>query len=348
MDRCTGVILLALALLAVCAQCKWVRLDPCDKRSHPDGSDIVWPVEVDDSNGTLRYRYPLGPPPFGTDLTNSSGNSSGRVSEKSRSRRAATSYRDAIWPNGTVYYEINSSFSDHQKQIILDGLRHWEDKTCIRFREKRPQDYDFVSIVSGSCCCSFVGRISGRQQLSLRRQSCVTFKTVVHEIGHAVGFWHEHSRPDRDEHITVHTGNIEPGLEQHFRMLPSNWVQSLGTPYDAVSVMHYHEYAGSVNGSKTLESKHGIPLGGPELSPTDVKQARLLYKCPADPSNDPPKMVPPRPDIVVKMRTEVNPNCSHYIRASSGTFFSPNYPNHYRDNVTCAGLYRHHQSTTYA
>lgn len=75
--------------------------------------------------------------------------------------------------------------------------------------------------------------------------------------------------------------NIQPGNEHNFRILHSNRVQSLGTPYDAVSIMHYREYAFSVNRRKTLESKHGIPLGGPELSPTDVKQARLLYRCPA-------------------------------------------------------------------
>ena len=140
MERCTGATLLALALLAVCAQCKWVRLGPCDERceykcptlcmsvrampnlrialcdhnlfhvlraAHPDGSDIMWPIEVDDSSGTLRYRYPFGPPPFGRDLTNSSGH----VSEAGRPRRAATSYLPDLWPGGIVYYNISSLFT---------------------------------------------------------------------------------------------------------------------------------------------------------------------------------------------------------------------------------------------
>ena len=54
-------------------------------------------------------------------------------------------------------------------------------------------------------CCSAVGRLGGRQVLSLSVFGCVEFSIVVHEIGHAVGFWHEHSRPDRDDHVNVYT-----------------------------------------------------------------------------------------------------------------------------------------------
>ena len=55
-------------------------------------------------------------------------------------------------------------------------------------------------------CCSSIGRVYGGQRLSLERPWCVRFSTVVHEIGHVVGFWHEHNRPDRDEHVNMYTG----------------------------------------------------------------------------------------------------------------------------------------------
>ena len=79
--------------------------------AHPDGSDIVWPIEVDDSNGTMRYRYPLGPPPFGIDLTNSSGNSSSHVGGTDRRRRAATADYFSLWPGGIVPYLISPIFT---------------------------------------------------------------------------------------------------------------------------------------------------------------------------------------------------------------------------------------------
>lgn len=99
----------------------YISLTYHELAARPDGSDIFWPVEVDDSNGTLQYRYPLGPPPFGIDLTNSRGNSIEDVSEESRSRRAATKYHYALWPSGIVYYVISLSFSGESCILIAMG-----------------------------------------------------------------------------------------------------------------------------------------------------------------------------------------------------------------------------------
>ena len=40
---------------------------------------------------------------------------------------------------------------------------------------------------------------------------CNGFDVVVHELMHALGFFHEHNRPDRDEHVYVNYTNIMPG-----------------------------------------------------------------------------------------------------------------------------------------
>ena len=66
-------------------------------------------------------------------------------------------------------------------------------------------------VISNFSCCSFVGkRGNGPQAISIGK-NCDKFGIVVHELGHAVGFWHEHTRPDRDDWVTIIRENIMIG-----------------------------------------------------------------------------------------------------------------------------------------
>ena len=61
---------------------------------------------------------------------------------------------------------------------------------------------------------------------------------MIHELDHALGFWHEQSRPDRDDYVTIHKENIEPDHERNF-LNKSEWINTYGVYYDYSSVMHY-------------------------------------------------------------------------------------------------------------
>lgn len=70
---------------------------------------------------------------------------------------------------------------------------------------------------------------------------CRTKWTMMHELGHAMGFWHEQTRPDRDSYIRIVEENIMEGFEDQFVKYNRNKVDSLGVPYDYQSIMHYSD-----------------------------------------------------------------------------------------------------------
>ena len=49
------------------------------------------------------------------------------------------------------------------------------------------------------------------QDISIGRH-CDSKGVVMHEIMHALGFFHEQSRYDRDEYVKIHTNNIMDGM----------------------------------------------------------------------------------------------------------------------------------------
>ena len=65
----------------------------------------------------------------------------------------------------------------------------------------------------------------------------------MHELMHAAGFWHEQSRADRDDHISINWNNIQSGMEFNFLKYDLRKIDHLGAKYDTCSVMHYGAYA---------------------------------------------------------------------------------------------------------
>lgn len=222
------------------------------------------------------------------------------------------------WPEGTVPFTFSpsSTFTAAERTLIAKTLKSLsvEVNGHVTFRSAMSSDRNYVEFVNGgSGCWSYLGMIGGKQPISLGR-GCVTGGTITHEMLHALGFWHEQSRPDRNDHITVHTENIDPvGLSQ-FNVRKS--IDSLGTPYDLKSIMHYHSFAFSKNRKRTMTSKKSpdMLLGGEVLTSIDKAQVKLMYggtsgptppptRSPTNaPSEQPINIIKPPPPTCRKIR----------------------------------------------
>ncbi len=103
----------------------------------------------------------------------------------------------------------------------------------------------------------------------------------MHELGHALGFYHEHQRPDRDNFVTVFLDNVKLRARDRFDKRMD--VSSLGSSYDYGSIMHYELNAYSVNSLNTMEPllEYDGEIGQRKrLSPLDREQINDVYSCP--------------------------------------------------------------------
>ena len=124
----------------------------------------------------------------------------------------------------------------------------------------------FLRVVKGRGCSSYIGSMEfltslGYQDISLDSSCLVVFNhslifilsigfylfqsglgIPLHEIGHSLGFYHEQSRPDRDNYITVNLNNIQSSDQFNFLKYSTADINSYDTSYDFASDMHYSGY----------------------------------------------------------------------------------------------------------
>ncbi|CAF0895916.1 unnamed protein product [Brachionus calyciflorus] len=179
------------------------------------------------------------------------------------------------WPGGVVPYIIDPlTYDQNQTTTILSAMRLIEDQTringkdCIRF-VPRGNEATYLRIFNGQGCWSYVGKQNraGAQQVSLQkptetnRASCIWKGTIAHELLHALGFWHEQSREDRDNFVKINWQNIALDQQHNFNKYTSSSADLQGFPYDYYSIMHYEWNAFSLNGQATVVAlQSGIDL----------------------------------------------------------------------------------------
>jgi hypothetical protein len=218
------------------------------------------------------------------------------------------------WAGGVVPYAIDSnSYTTSEISLIKAAMAMITSKTggCITF-VPRVSQANWIQIRKLSGCWSYIGMISYMkpQEVSLG-DGCLYKGTVVHELGHAIGFYHEQNRPDRDEFVKISFQNVDADQTSNFEKYSEGITFS--TPYDYNSIMHYGNKAFSNNGKETISPlQPNIKLMEPYdrtdaqiLTAFDIQAIRARYSCngptPAPtvaPATVPPTVAPPSSSCV--------------------------------------------------
>lgn len=159
----------------------------------------------------------------------------------------------------------------------------------MSFREASKDQKYYVNITSEpGGCFTAVGFQNRVQQMNLQYypldEGCFRMGTIMHEMLHALGFYHQQSSADRDKYVRIAVENIQEGKEHNFEKFDDIIVDNFDQEYDYGSVLHYSPYGFSKNGEMTIvpfkAGAEQIMGQRQQMSDRDINKLNIMYKCP--------------------------------------------------------------------
>lgn len=192
-----------------------------------------------------------------------------------------------FWPTGTIPYEIDTQtypVGEAGRPIILAAIAEWNNAgTGFQFIPRTNQtDVLVFGENDQGTCYSEVGRKGGVQYIRCHLEGHMFNKgSIMHEIGHAIGFNHEHQRYDRDNYLDLANKSLSDNV--NYRKSPAE--NGYGS-YDFGSIMHYSVNVLLTDGQQ-MNVRPGVfppntdlsTIGNRQtLSQADLNAAKALYQ----------------------------------------------------------------------
>jgi hypothetical protein len=194
--------------------------------------------------------------------------------------RAASTYGPHKWPGNRLPFYIGNDVA-RDAATIRSALEDFQRKlgNCIQFIPLSSPSGDYVHVFNGGdgACFSNVGRTGGAQKLSIGQGCANSPATIQHEFMHALGFYHEQSRPDRDRYIKIDFDRTEtPYCNNYMKCQACTTV----TPYNTKSIMQYPSHGFGCNGVPTIFTINNQMIDyNHDVQATDIQNIKTLYGC---------------------------------------------------------------------
>jgi hypothetical protein len=201
-----------------------------------------------------------------------------RAAESDPAHQAIASTKPQPWPGGIIPYDL-SKLTPEQQEMVLRAMRRWTDTGANLHFVPRTNQTEYV-FFTGKTDAGNNTSHTGFQPGARSDINITAFWwrqaewMPAHELGHVLGFPHEHQRWDRDAHVKINYENIKAGRGHDYDWIPqTNWLVTT-TAYDYRSIMHYRACWTSARESECTDGDGSSP--GAVIDPVGRENDKVI------------------------------------------------------------------------